>query len=249
MKHLPSIAAVVLALVALGISLSKGGDQAPAAPAPTNQEDTGRLKAEVDRLKRRVDVLETQVSDLQDRSPPVGGGVPVGVGKVAVRPSHSDVEGTAAVQPVAEAAQDGDAGVPPQLRTLVAQAIQAERDAERARFQEMRARQQAQWVTEMESKLALTLDQKAQLQGVMDWVDARREELGKQMQAGDMTPSQMRENFQANRKAYEERVKGLLTGDQLNKWDAMDERDRRPPFNGPPPPGTWGGGGGGRRAQ
>jgi len=223
-------AALLLGAGALVVALSS--ESAPvatnsAAPQPNASQDSRALRSELERQQRRINVLENSVADLEDQLSALRGRSAPAATATAIIPSEPPPETAAAVF-LPTVSSDG--GTPPLLQAAVAEAIRAEKDRERDERQQQRARQQLRWLEETKTRLNLSSEQRDRIKDVVDWVDQRRTELGKQMASGDIPRSQMRTIFEDNRAAYNTRIKEVLTPAQVEEWDTMDESDRRPPF-------------------
>jgi hypothetical protein len=58
---------------------------------------------------------------------------------------------------------------------------------------------------------------------------------------GNKDAAAIRQERADARKAYEDGVRGILTTEQMEKYEAMDRREREPPWGGPPRRGAGGG--------
>lgn len=98
---------------------------------------------------------------------------------------------------------------------------------------------------DIQKKLALTDDQKGQIRKIMQAQrQAMQAQFGQQRgQNGD--PEEMRANMEKNRKALDEKLKGVLTSDQADKLTTMGGKpfkaSEEDDMGGPPPPPPGGG--------
>lgn len=214
-------------------------------PVTVSQPDPEleRMAHAVSTQRRRVDRLEADLADLAEELHVRRGQTPRDVTVEAQGVLPHVTAGTAATPAAAAHEHDAapvtvftpDGGVAPPLAQAVRQVMEQQRAQEVEQWNQRRKAAQDEWLTVLKEKLDLDEAQMAQLQTLTQEAEARRAQFREKMMAGAVGRDAMRDAFRQDRKTYEEGMKAVLTPEQLETWEQLDGRERRPPMGRPPP--------------
>lgn len=246
--NLIALAALVLAVAALMVPLFK--DAPPPPAAPVDPALAGRVRTLEDRLAaqdRRVDRLESELADAMERVQDLRGalasqGAPLPTWKErpaapedgTATPPKEEVGGSALTGRVL----DADGGLLPEVAVAVRRVLEEDRARLDERMRVRGAAITAGWAADLKEKLGLQDAQVDKLNALVEQSRARRAALMEDL--GKKDPTAVRQERNDARKAYEDGVRGILTTEQMEKYESMDRREREPPWGVPqrgPPPG------------
>lgn len=259
MNKVLGISAMALSVLALVVSLVRGGGEKgadPAAPAVAEPRapraegggmDDGRLAAledELSRLMKRVDALERS-------------GLPRPGEPTSVMTSEQQVKQLQALRTDVDALLTGEPLGTDEGRKRLKEVVRAVQDE---MFSERTQQRQAQQDQERADRLKKFVDearlsstQAQDLTRLLDDESARRKALWDARrtagsEGGGLTGQQVREQMRTLRQTTDDGAKAMLSPEQYTQYESMRSEDRRGPGGGS---GAGGGGGGqgGRRER